>query len=407
MRIWRRTARVWAGQRGSGVAQAAAVALAAAVIIGALTLVAPRLGTQVDTSFRCLVGVLTGGGSGCTAAAAAPESAPPAPEAANKGQDPAPEQANEDCDIRCQALGFLKGFGDGIWDTITGFWSLGTDLVKLIAGDDETWAKYEALIQAFQDDPVGVARALLGEMAEPILEDWRAGRYGEATGRLLYEVISTIGGPKALDKLKHLGKLDDAGRVVRRLDDLADTARVLRDIPCVGSAPIGKAPGLAKPPADPCADIAATLAQRSRRAREELAALDPKLRRGGRNVASSRVEIEGRAPEELISVSGADPIPGTVPTPQNRVFDTFRDGIPRDWDTEVKILEEFARRNGAQRGGMYPDLRGRIDLYTERTPCGSCTGVIEQFRRMYPNVEINVYYGTGRDVQIWTPPVTR
>lgn len=35
---------------------------------------------------------------------------------------------------------------------------------------------------------------------------------------------------------------------------------------------------------------------------------------------------------------------------------------------------------------------GKIILYTELAPCPSCQSVIEQFKQMYPNIDIEVIY---------------
>ena len=67
------------------------------------------------------------------------------------------------------------------------------------------------------------------------------------------------------------------------------------------------------------------------------------------------------------------------------------DKIPRQSDTEYKILENFA-----QQYKYTPNVSGSIDLFTERAPCASCTNVIrEQFSERYPNVQVRVYHDNG------------
>jgi The BURPS668_1122 family of deaminases len=58
----------------------------------------------------------------------------------------------------------------------------------------------------------------------------------------------------------------------------------------------------------------------------------------------------------------------------------------RDADSEWQLLEHIA--NGLPRGAT-----GRIDLYTEREPCGDCQNVISQFEQAYPGVKVNVSWG--------------
>lgn len=236
-------------ERGSTVAQSAALALAAIVILGALYLVVPNMRGSVDRSFSCLIGAISGGGGGgCVGAGAATQAPPPAAE------------KKDDCGFFCQAGGVFKGIGEGVVDTVTGVGTLVVDGVKYAAGDEETRAKYAALVEAFKEDPLGTTKALAEAMVEPMVTDWQEGRYGEAIGRGIFEVVSTVGGPKGLDKLGKLSKVDDIARVAGKVDELGDAVRVagkadeLGDaarignrVPCIGAAPAGKAPGLAKP----------------------------------------------------------------------------------------------------------------------------------------------------------------
>ena len=80
---------------------------------------------------------------------------------------------------------------------------------------------------------------------------------------------------------------------------------------------------------------------------------------------------------------------GTAPAPKNRSFKTFTVGHPRAFDAEVKILENFARVHKND-----PLVRGSIKIVSERPFCDSCTGVIKQFKKMFPNVEVTTVSGT-------------
>ncbi|SFJ92485.1 MULTISPECIES: deaminase domain-containing protein [unclassified Bacillus (in: firmicutes)] len=57
-------------------------------------------------------------------------------------------------------------------------------------------------------------------------------------------------------------------------------------------------------------------------------------------------------------------------------------------DTERKILEDIAQQLGDNK-----TVKGTIDLFTELPACGSCTDIIMQFRKEYPNIKLNVYSG--------------
>src|SRR5579875_2918390 len=80
--------------------------------------------------------------------------------------------------------------------------------------------------------------------------------------------------------------------------------------------------------------------------------------------------------------------PGTVASPTSRLFQTraTRGAIPTQWDSEVKILEDIAK-------DLPREAKGTINLFTERPPCPSCRGVIDQCREMVPNITVNVTNG--------------
>lgn len=59
----------------------------------------------------------------------------------------------------------------------------------------------------------------------------------------------------------------------------------------------------------------------------------------------------------------------------------------RIWDTEGKIMEELASQLGDNWNSS-----GTIDIFTDRNPCPSCSGVMDQFQERYPNIRLNVYY---------------
>lgn len=148
--------------------------------------------------------------------------------------------------------GFFKGGGEVVWEAVKGIGTLGADGFKAATGDQATRDKYAAAWDAIRTDPGGAARAIWDGIAEPIAEDWRADRKGEAMGRVVTEILSVIGGPKGVDKLSKLGKVDDLARAAGRTDDLTDAQRAVDRLPCITAAPAGKGPGLAKPLEMPC-----------------------------------------------------------------------------------------------------------------------------------------------------------
>ncbi|QHS58053.1 deaminase domain-containing protein [Chitinophaga agri] len=109
-----------------------------------------------------------------------------------------------------------------------------------------------------------------------------------------------------------------------------------------------------------------------------------------RNIALLEGEIEGIKINQ-IGVSGPEEVQGIAPIPKSRVFKTIEaKGYERMLDSEVKVLENFV--NG------HPDrsIRGSLTLTSERAFCESCSGVVEQFKEMYPNVQVSVVNGIGK-----------
>jgi hypothetical protein len=106
----------------------------------------------------------------------------------------------------------------------------------------------------------------------------------------------------------------------------------------------------------------------------------------GRNVAVAESNIDGSS-RMLTSVSGKASPEGTVPAPTDPMFTTKPSGaMTRAYDSEVKILEDVAK-------DLNPNSQGTISLYTERSPCLSCQGVIQQFQERFPGVNVIVTHG--------------
>ncbi|MBU3847743.1 MAG: hypothetical protein H9855_12380 [Candidatus Acinetobacter avistercoris] len=118
------------------------------------------------------------------------------------------------------------------------------------------------------------------------------------------------------------------------------------------------------------------------------------------NLATGTIRIDGLPVQEVkafsrygdnvknrvdgyVGLSNKDPILKPISNP--------RSAMDRAGDTEYKILESFAQTYKNK-----PNVKGSIDLFTERAPCKSCTNVIqEQFSHKYPNVQVRVYHDNG------------
>ena len=109
----------------------------------------------------------------------------------------------------------------------------------------------------------------------------------------------------------------------------------------------------------------------------------------------------------FVSHSGFDnfnskiPNGSSSPNQNMKIFKTWDaptvSGQPRirHNDAEVKIFEDIASQLGAKKGDVgvktFNDIEGKIVLKTELCPCASCSGIIEQFKNMFPNVELEIF----------------
>lgn len=87
---------------------------------------------------------------------------------------------------------------------------------------------------------------------------------------------------------------------------------------------------------------------------------------------------------EILGVSGKN-TPG-VNSSQERLFKTSEVKWPRANDAEAFIFENLAKK-------LTPNSSGTIVLISERAACDSCRGVIKQFKKMFPNVNIIIRQG--------------
>jgi LysM repeat protein len=64
-------------------------------------------------------------------------------------------------------------------------------------------------------------------------------------------------------------------------------------------------------------------------------------------------------------------------------------------DSESKLLEQLAQQLNAKPGDFingktYPKIKGKIKLFSELCPCASCAKLIEQFKTVFPNIDIEL-----------------
>jgi len=112
------------------------------------------------------------------------------------------------------------------------------------------------------------------------------------------------------------------------------------------------------------------------------------------NMAAANVDIPG-IKNNFVAHSkingaldkGADVADFSRLKPDNkRIFTTYVDDqYPRYHDTEAKILEDISSQI------TDPNVKGTINLYSELPCCQSCSNIILEFRRMFSNIELNVF----------------
>lgn len=99
--------------------------------------------------------------------------------------------------------------------------------------------------------------------------------------------------------------------------------------------------------------------------------------------AHSKASVPGEP--EFDSYSGEYELIGLR---QDRKFKTtdLGDGVPREHDTEAKLLEYVA-------SVKKPTDTFEVTILSEKHICESCQGVVEQFKKMYPNAKVNIVSG--------------
>ncbi|NIG76579.1 hypothetical protein F3J34_23720 [Klebsiella sp. Ap-873] len=113
------------------------------------------------------------------------------------------------------------------------------------------------------------------------------------------------------------------------------------------------------------------------------------------NVAVAEVDIPSM-PKQMAAHSGVDNAgKGLVGTgSQNFEHKTLPNKeyalIPRNTDSEYKILDNLADQLGNN-----TSAKGSVTIFIERSACGSCLDVVDQFQKRYPGIQVNVLDNNG------------
>ena len=52
------------------------------------------------------------------------------------------------------------------------------------------------------------------------------------------------------------------------------------------------------------------------------------------------------------------------------------------------MLNRLANELGAEKGIVYGKMQGELKIISELEYCKSCTGIIQQFNEMFPNIKL-------------------
>ncbi|MBC1567644.1 hypothetical protein HCJ20_01835 [Listeria sp. FSL L7-1425] len=294
------------------------------------------------------------------------------------------EERNKDIMLGIESgiYNFFSGLITGVIGIVDGIFSLIVNVIKYVgygavylvtapfgATPDHMQIYLEeanTILAAIGKDPT----LIIEGMAQNISDTYEEKGIMYSVGAIVPDILVDIFLTKGLNKI---GKIANFG------DSLADVGKYADEIADVGKY------------ADDLAKISKI--EKFKNKLDMLRSKMPssKLRNEG-NMAVADVRIEG-LPNEFLAHSkihgpdskGAD-LAQFSPTPENRLLESYTvDKFPRYNDTEAKILEDIASQI------QDPNISGQIDLYTERATCQSCTNIILEFRRKYPNIKLNIF----------------
>ncbi|NBB31434.1 polymorphic toxin-type HINT domain-containing protein [Cellulophaga sp. BC115SP] len=124
---------------------------------------------------------------------------------------------------------------------------------------------------------------------------------------------------------------------------------------------------------------------------KNIAKTDYSVNIGGQTKSGNHWAISGFTNEKNPNLS--DPIGLPPPSDATSIFkgSTFNDRIQRGNDSEVKLLDKIAKELGATSiTQKFPNATGKVKIISELFPCASCTKIINLFKEMFPNIELEI-----------------
>ena len=256
-----------------------------------------------------------------------------------------------------QAFGFLVSLGIGAG-----------------AGTASTAGRI-ALTYNLAGDVIGVTQSIVTYSTQGFLND-----NGSFNWQPLLGFVPTIGwGANGLRGLRGAGgfsQVDDLGRVGNNLTGVRGGSEFVEDLARSADdasaliQPIGRTEGLGR--------VISLRNQFGISRGKNIAFADVQ-------VTAFRGELKGLSGK---SIAQARVAAGFAPIPRFRRFITGLTDFdtPAAHDAEVLLLEDLASK-------LTHESFGTVRLFSERPVCGSCLGVIEQFRASFPRIELLVSSG--------------
>lgn len=106
-------------------------------------------------------------------------------------------------------------------------------------------------------------------------------------------------------------------------------------------------------------------------------------------IASSRIDLPSQSQKQNGFVGY---VPETFPS--TSAISKTGDSYNRSSDSEAKILNNIAAKLGNN-----TKATGYVNLMTERAPCTSCSNIISNFQKRYPNIQLNILDNNGKVVK--------
>jgi hypothetical protein len=104
-----------------------------------------------------------------------------------------------------------------------------------------------------------------------------------------------------------------------------------------------------------------------------------------RNIAVSALEIDGEVVDTKLAVSGESPRKGAVSPLNTLVLEPQVVGHPRLFDSEFKLMQDFADRYSTS-------TTGTLHVFTELPPCESCANVVRtQIPQIFPGIKVEFH----------------